>query len=97
MNRPLAALALAIPLALPFALGACKDEADTTGAASGEILPGSISDAMLPEDRVTSQPPLDPRTMRTGPAAEADDDATAAPPAAATEAAPAEPAATTAP
>lgn len=58
--RPLIALAL---LALPLA--ACKDK-PKQATASGEILPGSVSDAMLPEDRLTSQPPLDPGAQRTG-------------------------------
>ena len=48
-------------------LTACKKSVtNDTGNASGQILPGSISDAMLPEDRVTSAPPLDPGAMRTG-------------------------------
>ena len=54
-KRPILIL---LPLAL---LAACKDEvADDTGrAASGEVLEGTISDAMLPLDRVTSEPPLE--------------------------------------
>jgi len=79
----LAALLLAAPLA------ACKKSPSGNATASGEILPGSASDAMLPEDRVTSQPPLDPRGVRTVHVA---DEATAAPEASA--AAAAEPAAT---
>ena len=68
----LAALICALPLA------GCGKKDNAGGAASGEILPGSVSDAMLPEDRVTSQPPLDPRGVRTGPAAaEAEAGATA--------------------
>jgi len=55
----LAVLLAALPLA------ACKKSGTTdSGNASGQILPGSISDAMLPEDRVTSQPPLDPGAVR---------------------------------
>jgi len=71
----------ALLLALPFALAACQQEAEKAATASGEILPGSASDAMLPEDRLTSQPPLDPRAVRTGTAAqdEATADATGAP------------------
>ncbi len=74
MNTRLATAALL--LALPLALAACKQEAAKDATASGEILPGSVSDAMLPEDRLTSQPPLDPRAVRTGTAGE--DEATAA-------------------
>jgi len=56
---------LALPaLALLAALSACKREGAPDAAGSGQILPGSISDAMLPADRVTSQPPLDPRADR---------------------------------
>ena len=46
------------PLAL---LAACSDDApaDDGRSASGEVLEGSISDAMLPVDRVRSQPPLE--------------------------------------
>ncbi|WP_211277354.1 hypothetical protein [Erythrobacter donghaensis] len=54
------------PLAcLALALAACGDEAAPAakqgGAASGEVLDGSISDAMIPLDQVTSQAPLAPR------------------------------------
>ena len=46
-----------VPLAL---LAACNDEvADDGRAASGEVLEGSMSDAMLPFDRVQSEPPLE--------------------------------------
>ncbi|MES2492382.1 MAG: hypothetical protein V4579_03775 [Pseudomonadota bacterium] len=74
MNRPFhAALLRALPFMLPFAAGACQKEEPAASNASGEILPGSISDAMLPEDRVTSKPPLAPPTdvrgQRTEPAA----------------------------
>lgn len=50
-------LLAAAPLAL---LAACGDEAskDDSRAATGEVLEGTISDAMLPVDRVRSQPPL---------------------------------------
>lgn len=50
-------------LALPaFALlAACGGDApaDDGRAASGEVLEGTISDEMLPVDRVRSQPPLE--------------------------------------
>ena len=46
-----------LPLAL---LAACGEEpADDGRAASGEVLEGTISDAMLPLDRVQSEPPLE--------------------------------------
>ena len=46
-----------LPLAL---LAACNEEATDDGrAASGEVLEGTISDAMLPVDRLTSEPPLE--------------------------------------
>jgi hypothetical protein len=45
------------PLAL---LAACGEEpADDGRAASGEVLEGTISDAMLPLDSVQSEPPLE--------------------------------------
>ena len=85
---PLAVLALA-PL---LVLAACGQDKPKQSAASGEILPGSISDAMLPEDRLTSQPPLAPVSARPGKGAAtgAAADATDAP---AAEAPAAEPAA----
>jgi len=54
-------LAFAAPLLL--ALSACGDEGDLAvendgREASGEVLEGSISDAMLPLDQVRSQAPL---------------------------------------
>ncbi len=53
--------ALILPALL---LSACGDDTSTPAAkgdertASGEVLEGTISDAMLPLDTVTSQPPL---------------------------------------
>jgi hypothetical protein len=56
---------LAVILALPLVLTACggteKKQKDQRTAA-GEILPGSISDSILPYDTVHSQPPLAPPT-----------------------------------
>jgi hypothetical protein len=51
---------LFLPL-IPLAwLAACNDAPAEEGrAASGEVLEGTISDAMLPVDRVTSEPPLE--------------------------------------
>ena len=72
-KRPIVAL---LPLAL---LAACNEEATDDGrAASGEVLEGTISDAMLPLDRVQSEPPLeDPEAFaeaREEAAADADGD-----------------------
>ena len=44
--------------ALLLALAACGgDKSNSQGTAGGEVLPGSASDAMLPVDRIKSQPP----------------------------------------
>ena len=52
-----APLLVLMPLAL---LAACNEEPTDDGrAASGEVLEGTISDAMLPVDRVRSEPPLE--------------------------------------
>lgn len=59
------ALRLALILATPLILAGCGSGSDKAGkdhrTAAGEILPGSISDAMLPYDTVRSQPPLAPK------------------------------------
>jgi hypothetical protein len=63
MNRaaPLAALMLLA--------AACTDEAapstERGGEAAGEVLGGSISDAMIPLEQLDSQAPLAPRQVRT--------------------------------
>lgn len=51
---------LLLPLAIAALLAACGEEPadDDARAASGEVLEGTISDAMLPLDTVRSQPPL---------------------------------------
>jgi hypothetical protein len=63
----------ALLLALPLALAACGQQAATPAeqgkAASGEVLPGSISDAMIPLEQLDSQAPLAPRQAQ----AEGDD------------------------
>ncbi|MFC3098459.1 hypothetical protein [Alteraurantiacibacter palmitatis] len=70
---PFRRLALA-PLAPLLALAACGDGAapvTEAGSSSGEVLPGSISDAMLPIDSTRSEPPLiedTPTAPATGPA-----------------------------
>lgn len=47
-------------------LSACGGDgakkAEGAGTAQGEILPGSVSDAMIPLDQVKSQAPLAPKT-----------------------------------
>jgi hypothetical protein len=45
-----------LPIAL---LAACTEEPVDEGAATGEVLEGTVSDAMLPLDRVQSEPPLE--------------------------------------
>jgi hypothetical protein len=45
-----------LPIAL---LAACNEEAVDEGQATGEVLEGTVSDAMLPLDRVQSEPPLE--------------------------------------
>ena len=57
-------------LVLPLALAACEQQAADApakqgGAASGEVLQGSISDAMIPLEQLDSQAPLAPRQVRT--------------------------------
>lgn len=55
----------ALVLALPLALAACDQPADAPaergGAASGEVLPATVSDAMIPLEQLESQAPLAPR------------------------------------
>lgn len=52
-------LLLALPaLALLAACGSKTSQTDSR-AASGEVLEGTISDAMVPVDRVRSEPPLE--------------------------------------
>ena len=43
-----------------------KQEPPSHATAVGEVLPGSVSDAMLPVDTVRSQPPLAPKTEPSG-------------------------------
>lgn len=53
--------------ALPLVLAACQGEKKAQqGTATGEILPASVSDEMLPYDTVRSQPPLAPLPTATG-------------------------------
>jgi len=71
--------AATILLATAALLTGCKQDAAPEAAAAGQILPGSASDAMLPTDRLTSQPPLDPRADRGGNGGDADEKATDTP------------------
>ncbi|MDP2131467.1 MAG: hypothetical protein U0995_10610 [Erythrobacter sp.] len=56
-------------LALVLALAGCKDEvaapAEKGGEATGEVLGGDISDAMIPVEQLTSQAPLAPRAAQS--------------------------------
>ena len=58
MNRIVSASLLAL------ALAGCKQGGASQSEAPVDVLTGTISDAMLPVDQVTSQPPLDPRAAR---------------------------------
>jgi hypothetical protein len=55
----------AVFIALCLAAAGCEDQADAPAqqgeAAAGEVLAGSISDAMIPLDQLESQGPLAPR------------------------------------
>jgi|GEM_PF-1683016 len=64
MNRAIhASIRLTCLIAPALALAACGEkEPDAKAEAAGEILSGSIDDAMLPLDSVRSQPPLAPQT-----------------------------------
>jgi hypothetical protein len=66
--RPLAIAQLALALLAGLALTGCQDkkQAPAQGTAGGEVLPGSVSDAMLPIDTVRSQPPLAPKSDASG-------------------------------
>ena len=55
ISRPLLAAALLV------ALGACDRKAEERAGAAGEILEGSVSDAMIPVDQLKTEPPLAPR------------------------------------
>lgn len=59
---------MAAPLAAALVLlSGCGGNGGNDGkaAASGEVMPGSVSDAMLPLDTVRSQPPLAPPSGST--------------------------------
>ncbi len=67
---------VAAAMLLGASLSACGEESAQSDdrTASGEVLEGSISDAMLPLDTVTSQPPLlqSQPASETGPGEEAE-------------------------
>jgi hypothetical protein len=90
IHRLLSLLVLA-PL---LALGACNSSSapQASSTASGEILPGSVSDAMLDTDRSQAQAPLAPAAhsaaAKVDPGASADASDTTADPAATTDTAP---------
>lgn len=58
----------ALALVLPLALAACDQQAavpaEQGAAASGEVLPASVSDAMIPLEQLDSQAPLAPRQVQ---------------------------------
>lgn len=57
---------LILPLLVAALAGCGGSTKDGKAEAGGEVLPGSASDAMLPLDTVTSQPPLAPQDATTG-------------------------------
>lgn len=92
MIRPRAALLLSLA---PLALAACQQDkppAPAKAQAAGEVLEGSISDSMIPVDRVTSQPPLAPKSEASAEAKAKPSGSAASTSAAADEATPAKPA-----
>lgn len=94
MNR----VAITAVMLSALMLCGCNNDASKQSVATGEILPGSISDAMVPEDQLTSQPPLAPQTARAAKKDATPDATGAASDQAAPEAAPADqPAAADAP
>jgi hypothetical protein len=98
MIRLLPSRSVAVVLVPLLALGACNSAStpQASSTASGEILPGSVSDAMLDTDRSQAQAPLAPAARSA--AAKVDDGASAdasdaaADPAATTDIVPADPA-----
>jgi|JI61114DRNA_FD_contig_121_211391_length_873_multi_1_in_0_out_0_2 hypothetical protein len=58
------------PMLLALLLTACGGDkakkAEGAGTAQGEVLPGSVSDAMIPLDSVKSQAPLAPKVEGEG-------------------------------
>ena len=58
-QRHVAALALACLI-----LAGCERKAAESNKAAGEVLEGTISDAMIATDSIRSEPPLAPRTAK---------------------------------
>jgi len=80
MNKVIAGAALSAVVLCLSACGWKKDGADTIDKAEGEILERSVSDDMLPYDRLKSQPPLvQPEEGASSGAAQPDDAASGAP------------------
>lgn len=83
----IAAMKIMPAFALLLALGACQKgtepEKGAAKAAGGEVLPGSVSDAMIDLDGATGTPPLqpapEPKASAAAPEAAASEEATAAP------------------
>lgn len=72
--------ALILAAALPLAACNGENKGSDQRTAVGEILPGSVSDAMVPYDSLRSQPPLAPPTGAAGAGkAKGSDEAEAAP------------------
>lgn len=100
MIRLLPSRSVAIVLVPLLALGACNSSSSpqASSTASGEILQGSISDAMLDTDRSQAQAPLAPAAhsavARVDASTSADASDLAADPADSTDSAPADPAPT---
>lgn len=55
---------LIVPALLALSLAACGGDKtrEQGGKAEGTILPGSVSDAMIPADQIKSQAPLAPQS-----------------------------------
>lgn len=83
-------------LAMALCLAACENQASAPaeqgGQASGQILAGSVSDAMIPLDEVKSEAPLAPRQAPEDTATGLDEEQPEVVPAEGVEGAPAEPA-----
>jgi hypothetical protein len=82
MNKLIAGASLA---AIALCLSACDSQQETPSTirmAEGEILERSVSDDILPYDRLTSQPPLEqPEGRESSGAVQPDDAASDTPPA----------------
>jgi hypothetical protein len=90
MKRPIACTVVVLALSLTGCGWFGGDKAAQGGTAQGEVLPGSVSDAMIPIDQIKSQAPLAPKSEGGG--EKADGKAAAKDkPKAASAAAPAEP------